>query len=74
MTIESILKRLKAATRIFTDSNFTFTVGATDWEVETYNGRIVGLGTWYNDEPQMRNKEGNDSPENYAKFMMENSK
>jgi len=72
--MENLLKSLKRSIRIFAHDNFTLTVGATEWEIETYNGRIVGVGTWYNDEPQMRNKEGEDTTENYAKFIFENSK
>ena len=74
MTLESLLPRLKKAVRIFTDTVFEFHVNGYEWQVETYNGRIVGMGVWYDDENQMRSKDGDDSIENYARFILENTK
>ena len=74
MTLESLLPRLKKAVRIFTDTVFEFHVNGYAWDVETYNGRIVGLGIWYDDEDDIRCKDGDDSIENYARFILENTK
>jgi len=74
MTLESLLPRLKKATRIFTDTVFEFHVNGYEWQVETYNGRIVGLGVWYDDEDDIRCKDGDDSIENYARFILKNTK